>query len=63
MIISLLAFAACNNTNNNENPEDTSVSADSSVTEPVTGNPPVNPTDTMVNIDTASASVTDTAVH
>ncbi|HMR85596.1 MAG TPA: hypothetical protein PKE30_20780 [Niabella sp.] len=41
---------ACNNAANEESTE---VSSDSSVIEPSTGNPPVNPADTMIiNADT-----------
>lgn len=50
LTISSLSFLACNNAANEESTE---VSSDSSVIEPSTGNPPVNPADTMIiNADT-----------
>ncbi len=57
LAISSLGFLACNNTANEESTE---VSSDSSVIEPSTGNPPVNPADTMVNADTTPVT-TDTS--
>ena len=61
--ISTLGFVACNNSANNNNTEDsTELSADSSATSPSLEAPPVNPSDTVVNLDT-TAEVTDSAVH
>ena len=58
--ISSLGFVACNNAADGEGAEDsTSMMTDSSVVDPTLGNPPVNPTDTMVNVDTMAAP-TDT---
>lgn len=54
--ISSLGFVACNDASNEEGTESVEVSADSSSVDPSLGNPPVNPTDTMVNLDTTSAS-------
>ncbi|MFT4095201.1 MAG: hypothetical protein QM640_16340 [Niabella sp.] len=59
LVISIIGFVACDNSANNKE----GTSQDTSVTEPVTGNPPVNPADTMPSIDSTSPSATDTAVH
>ncbi|WP_346237199.1 hypothetical protein ABDK00_011785 [Niabella insulamsoli] len=63
LVISSLGFVACNNAADGEGGEDTTIiSADSTVVDPTLGNPPVNPTDTMVNLDTTTTP-TDTSVH
>ncbi|ULT42060.1 hypothetical protein KRR40_47290 [Niabella defluvii] len=47
---------ACNNASEGEgNSDSTNVSADTTAVDPTLGNPPVNPTDTMVNLDTTAA--------
>lgn len=51
--ISSLGFVACNNASESEDSTETS---DTSVVDPTLGNPPVNPTDTMVNLDTTAAT-------
>ncbi len=54
--ISSLGFVACNNASEGEgNSDSTNVSADTTAVDPTLGNPPVNPTDTMVNLDTTAA--------
>ncbi|HTG57524.1 MAG TPA: hypothetical protein VL943_14705 [Niabella sp.] len=54
--ISSLGFIACNNASEGEG------SSDTTVVDPTLGNPPVNPTDTMVNLDTTSAATDTSAI-
>ncbi|WP_114790884.1 hypothetical protein U0035_20960 [Niabella yanshanensis] len=54
--ISSLGFVACNNASEGEGNSDTTV------VDPTLGNPPVNPTDTMVNLDTTSAATDTSAI-
>ncbi len=61
--ISSLGFVACNNASEGEgNPDSVNVSSDTSVVDPTLGNPPVNPTDTMVNLDTTTSAADSSAV-
>lgn len=61
--ISSLGFVACNNAAEGEGSADSlNVSADSSAVDPTLGNPPVNPTDTMVNLDTTTAAQDSSAI-
>ncbi|MCH5598583.1 hypothetical protein [Niabella ginsengisoli] len=63
LAISSLGFVACNNAADGDSTEDTTlVTTDSSAIDPTLGNPPVNPTDTMVNLDTTTTP-TDTTVR
>lgn len=54
--ISSLGFVACNNASEGE------TSSDTTVVDPTLGNPPVNPTDTMVNLDTTTAAEDSSAI-
>ncbi len=61
--ISSLGFVACNNASEGEgNSDSTGTGSDSSVVDPTLGNPPVNPTDTMVNLDTTTAIEDSSAI-
>ena len=62
LAISSLGFVACNNSADGNSTEDSTAMSDSTVIDPTVGNPPVNPTDTMVNVDTTTAP-TDTSLH
>lgn len=63
LIFMFLAVVSCTNSDNNNGNDTTSSSSGASIAEPVVGNPPINPTDSMMNIDSTSASVTDTSSH
>ncbi len=61
--ISSLGFVACNNAAEGEGGADsTNLSSDTTAVDPTLGNPPVNPTDTMVNLDTTTAAEDSSAV-
>lgn len=60
--ISSLGFVACNNAAEGEGSADSTNSSDTSAVDPTLGNPPVNPTDTMVNLDTTAAATDTSAI-
>ncbi|MGE9314148.1 hypothetical protein ACLOAU_21015 [Niabella sp. CJ426] len=61
--ISSLGFVACNNASEGEgNSDSTGTSSDTTAVDPTLGNPPVNPTDTMVNLDTTAVSSDSSAI-
>jgi len=63
LIISSLSFAACNNAT--ESTTESAPEGDTSavIADPALGNPPINPADTMVNLDTTAVPADSSAVQ